>query len=239
MSAWTASDIMALCLARLLRTGETVFHGVASPLPLVAILAAKRLSPPGPVYLNITGGVDASPRRLPKSTDDPELLAGSASLFGLADIFDLAARGGLDTAFIGAAQIDGSCRLNSSVIGPFDRPKVRLPGGAGSAVLVPNAKRTLVWRTKHDPRSFPARVDFVTSMGGIDRVVTPLCVFRNAGGRLVLESIHPGVGFDEVAAATGFPLAAISAPATPAPSAAEMAALAAVDPGRLRDIEFA
>ncbi len=238
MDAWTLSDLMTICLARLLRDGETVFHGVASPMPLAAILTAKRLSNPGPTYLNITGGVDCRPRRLTWSTDSPELYEGTQAVFGLADIFDLAARGGLDTAFIGCVQIDALCRLNSSVIGPFRNPKVRLPGGAGSAVLVPNAKRTLVWRTKHDARSFPSRVDFATSTGNVDRVVTPLCVFRNEGGRLTPESLHPGVSFERLAASTGFELPQAAVPQTPPPSLSELAALRAADPGRLRDIEL-
>ena len=102
----------------------------------------------------------------------------------LTDLFDLAARGRLDTAFLSGVQIDGAGRINMSVIGDFARPTVRLPGGAGSAALMPRAKRTILWRTKHDPRVFVERLDFVTAQGNVDRVVTPLCVFRRRDGRL-------------------------------------------------------
>src|SRR5215216_1117951 len=98
------ADLMAVAMARLLRDGERVFHGVASPLPMVAILLAKRLQAPNLVYLNITGSVDPSPGVLPKSTVDPALLGGTATLVSLAELFDLSARGGLDTAFLGGVQ---------------------------------------------------------------------------------------------------------------------------------------
>ena len=124
---------MAVVMARLLRNGERVFHGVASPLPMVAILLAKRLHAPTLVYLNIAGSVDPAPVSLTKSSTGPALLAGSATLVTLADLFDLSARGELHTAFLSAVQIDGAGRINMSVIGDFDHPKVRLPGGAGSA----------------------------------------------------------------------------------------------------------
>src|SRR5215211_6253703 len=120
---------MVVALARLLRDGETVFFGVASPLPMVAALLAKRLHAPNLVILTIPGGVDPSPAALPVSTVDPRLLDGAAALVTLADIFDLAARGRLDTAFLGGVQIDQAGRINLSAIGDPRRPKVRLPGG--------------------------------------------------------------------------------------------------------------
>ena len=155
--------MMVVSIARLLRDGETVFHGVASPLPMVAILLAKRLHAPNLVYLNITGSVDPIPDRLPVSTVGPELLRGTRALVTLTDLFDLAARGRLDTAFLSGAQIDGEGRINLSAIGPYERPKVRLPGGAGSAALMPSANRVILWRTRHDRRSFVERLDFVTA----------------------------------------------------------------------------
>ncbi len=230
---------MAVSLARLLRDGETVFHGVASPLPMVAILLAKRLQAPNLVYLNITGSTDPRPARLPVSTVDPLLLKGTRSLVTLTDLFDLAARGRLDTAFLSGVQIDGRGRINMSVIGEFTRPKVRLPGGAGSAALMPAARRTILWRTKHDPRTFVERLDFVTAEGNVERVVTPLCVFVRRHGRLEVESIHPGVRPDELRTATGFPIEVDAAtPRTPAPTARELALLAEIDPEGVAGSEF-
>jgi glutaconate CoA-transferase subunit B len=234
-----AREIMAVSLARLLRDGETVFHGVASPLPMVAILMAQRLQAPNLVYLNITGSTDPSPEMLPVSTVDPRLLKGTRSMVTLTDLFDLAARGRLDTAFLSGVQIDAQGRINMSVIGDFGRPKVRLPGGAGSAALMPSARRTILWRTKHDPRVFVPKLDFVTATGNVDRVVTPLCIFRRRDGRLVVESIHPGVSPEQLVAATGFEIEVVeSTLLTPKPTKPEVAALNAVDPEGVSFSEF-
>jgi glutaconate CoA-transferase subunit B len=232
--------MMAVAMARLLHSGETVFHGVASPLPMVATLLAKRLYAPDLIYLNITGAIDAEPDRLPISTVDPALLRGARSLVTLADLFDLSARGRLDVAFLSGVQIDGQGRINLSAIGPYQRPKVRLPGGAGSAVLMPTARRVILWRTKHDRRTFVERLDFVTAAGNVDRVVTPLGVFIRRDGRLEVESIHPGVTPDAFRDATGFPVGVgPRTPLTPAPTAAELAALRAIDPEGVAESEFA
>lgn len=237
-AALPPADFMAVAMARLLRDGERVFHGVASPLPMVAILLAKRLHAPRLVYLNITGSVDPIPVVLPRSTVDPALLAGTATLVTLAELFDLSARGGLDTAFLSGVQIDGAGRINMSVIGAFERPTVRLPGGAGSALILPTAKRTILWRTQHSPRSLVERLDFVTAAGNVDRLVTPLCVFRRDGDRFTLEARAPGVTVDAIAAATGFAFRCPAEVPELIPSEAELAALAVVDPERVRDVEF-
>jgi glutaconate CoA-transferase, subunit B len=234
-----APEQMAVAIARLLHDGETVFHGVASPLPMVATLLAKRTNAPDLVYLSIAGGVDADPSRLPETTTDPVLLEGARARVTLSEIFDLSARGRLDVAFLSGVQIDGQGRVNMSAIGPFDAPKVRLPGGAGSALLMPTAKRVILWRAKHDPRIFVERLDFVTAAGNVDRVVTPLCVFRRVGGRLAVESIHPGVTPDELRDATGFPVdVGPDTPVTLPPTARELATLAELDPERVIASEF-
>jgi glutaconate CoA-transferase subunit B len=229
---------MAVAMARLLRDGERVFHGVASPLPLAAILLARRLYAPSLVYLNITGSVNPHPLSIPRSTVDPALLRGTATLVTLAELFDLSARGQLDTAFLSGVQIDGAGRINMSAIGDFRRPKVRLPGGAGSALILPTARRTILWRTQHTPRSLVERLDFCTASGNVDRLVTPLCVFRREDGSFTLEARAPGVNVDDIRAATGF---AFRTPATIpeiVPSPADLEALAELDPTRTRDIEF-
>jgi glutaconate CoA-transferase subunit B len=227
----TVATQMAVALARLLRDGETVFFGVASPLPMVAALLAKRLHAPALVILTLPGGVDPAPSALPNSTVDPRLLVGAPAMITLADVFDLAARGRLDTAFLGGVQIDRQGRVNMSAIGDPHRPKVRLPGGAGSAALMPTARRTILWRTRHDLRTFVSELPFVTAAGNVDRVVTPLCVLRRADGLLAVESVHPFSSPDAVRAATGFPVTVgPNTPTTPAPTDAELAALREVDP---------
>ena len=227
----TVATQMAVALARLLRDGETVFFGVASPLPMVAALLARRLHAPGLVILTLPGGVNPEPSALPISTVDPRLLAGAPAMITLADVFDLAARGRLDTAFLGGVQIDQQGRVNMSAIGDPKRPKVRLPGGAGSAALMPTARRTILWRTRHDSRTFVSALPFVTAAGNVDRVVTPLCVLRRLDGLLAVESVHPFSSPDAVRDATGFPVAVSpDTPSTPVPTEAELAALHEVDP---------
>src|SRR5215207_1460472 len=135
-----APEMMTVAMSRVLRDGETVFHGVASPLAMVATLLAQQSQAPNLIYLNITGSINPHPNSLPVSTVGPELLRGTRALVTLADLFDLSARGRLDTAFLGGAQIDGQGRINLSAIGDYARPKVRLPGGAGSAALMPTAR---------------------------------------------------------------------------------------------------
>jgi glutaconate CoA-transferase subunit B len=239
VDARTAATQMAVALARLLRDAETVFFGVASPLPMVAALLARRLHAPNLVILTIPGGVGPSPTVLPISTVDPKLLVGAPALVTLADIFDLAARGRLDTAFLGGVQIDQAGRINLSAIGDPRRPKVRLPGGAGSAALMPTARRTILWRTRHDTRTFVDELPFVTATGNVDRVVTPLCVLQCVDGLLDVESIHPFSCPEVVIRATGFPVTAgPETPVTPAPTDKELAALGEIDPTGVVAAEF-
>lgn len=233
------ADRMAIFLSRFIRDGEIVFHGVASPLPMAAIALARRTHAPNLTYLNIPGGVNPRPSYLPGSTVARQLMEGALSYFSLAEIFDLSARGGLDLAFLGGAQIDARGDVNLSFIGEPAAPRVRLPGGAGSAHILPTARRTVLWRTAHDARTFPARCDYVTASGNVAGVVTPLCVFRKAEGRLRAASIHAGVRPDALRAATGFDLGNLDVPETPEPTAAERAALEAADPECVRLREFA
>lgn len=233
------ADQMIACLARMLRNGEVVFHGVASPIPMVAILLARKLHTPDLVYVSIAGGVDPKPAELRASTVDPLMLAGARSFVTLTELFDLAARGRLDVAFLSGVQIDGTGRTNMSVIGDFDRPKVRLPGGAGSAAIMPRAKRTILWRTKHDPRVFVERLDFVTAEGNVDRVVTPLCVFQRVDGVLTVESIHAWASPEEIVQATGFQVSVDgSTPVTRPVTDEERLAIREIDPAGVALSEF-
>lgn len=235
---YTAADIMVTALARELGNGQKVFHGVASPVPMTAIRLAKAMHAPELIYINIAGGINARPLPLKPSTDGPNMLDGSHSNFGLSEIFDLSSRGGLDVAFLSGAQVDENACINSSAIGDFARPRVRLPGGAGSAALVPTAGRVLVWRTRHNKKSIVKKCDFITSQGNVDLLVTPLCVFKKIEGKLKLLSIHPTSSLEEVLAQTGFDIPVKEYPSTAPPSREEMAALAKLDPGNIRSVEF-
>jgi glutaconate CoA-transferase subunit B len=201
---------------------------------------ARRTHASGLVYLNVAGGYDPSPRFATYSSTDPELTRGSPAILSNEDFYDLCARGGIDTVFLGAVQIDAAGRTNVSVIGDFARPKVRLPGGGGAAMMMPTAGRVILWRTQHTRRVFVERLDFVTGAGNVHRVVTPLCVFQRIDGRLRVEGLLPGASAEAVRENTGFELGARESwPVLEPPTEAELAALRAADPREVRRIEFA
>lgn len=232
-------DIMVCVMARLIYEENTVFHGVSSHMPMIATMLAKKMHAPGAVHLNIPGGVDPSPLMLKKNTSaGSELFEKCSAVFPLQDIFDLSMRGGLDVAFLSGIQFDRQGNVNASVIGDYHKPKVRMPGGAGSAVLIPTAKRAVLWRTKHDVRTFVEKVDFITTRGNIDRIVTPLCVFQFEGGRLKLDTMHPGVLPRYLQENTGFQLDLTDIRYTEPPTKEELRLLKIIDPKDYRNIEF-
>jgi glutaconate CoA-transferase subunit B len=232
-------EIMAVAMAHLLRDGELVFNGVGSFLPMLAIELARRLRAPDLIYLNIGGGIDARPQPLPFSSSDSALLAGTPGIVDQVEFYQLVMRRAVDVMFLGAVQIDPAGRINSSVIGDVKRPAVRLPGGGGAAVILPLARRVILWRTKHDRRTFVEKLDFVTAAGNVDRVVTPLCVMRRVAGRLAVESLHPGVSAEAVRQNTGFPLEVPPGCAeTLPPTAEEVAVIRKLDPGNYRALDF-
>ncbi len=236
---YTPADQMVCAMARLIEDGNTLFHGLTSHMPLIAILLAKRLHAPRAVHLNLPGGVDPAFVKVSDYTSaGGELLKESEAVFPLEDVFDLAMRGRLDVAFLSGIQFDVTGNVNASVIGDYKRPKVRMPGGAGSAALLPAAKRSVLWRTKHDARTFVEQVDFVTARGNIDRIVTPLCVFQYRDGRLLLDTVHPYTTFEEVRCNTGFAVSKVEMGVTPPPTVEEMRILNEIDPQGIREIEF-
>ena len=162
--------------------------------------------------------------------------------YGLDAIFDLACAGRVDSAFLSAVQMQQNGAINMSHIGgTYDQPKVRLPGGAGSATLVPVTKKILIWKTKHDRNTFVEKADYVTAKPGPQqnfKVVTTFCTMTLAEGLLRLESIHPYASLEEVRANTGWNIEQTEVPPTPAPTAEELAALEQVDPWRIRYVEF-
>lgn len=227
---WSGFSYIVTNLARVIRPNEITFSGVNSTLPMLACLMAKRAYPFDFTYINVAGGVDPEPSKIPISSSDPVLAERSASIFANEDFYDLCTRGRMDLCFLGAAQIDGLGRTNVSCIGDWHAPKVRLPGGGGGAVMLPTARRSCTWRTEHSKRTLVEQLDFVTASGGMHGVVTPIAVFIKQNDRLALQSWHPELDLDEVVARTGFAFDYGGAKPTLVPTAAEIAALAALDP---------
>jgi len=229
-SGWTPFSYIVVNLARQVRPGEIAFSGVNSTLPMLACLLAKRAYDFHFTYINVAGGVEPVPGKIPHSSSDPGIVAGSPAIFPNEDFYDLCARGGLDLVYLGCAQVDGAGRTNVSVIGDWANPKVRLPGGGGAAVMMPTAGRVATWRTEHSPRSLVEKLDFVTAAGNLQTLVTPLAVFQKKDGRLALESWNPATTADEIAGRTGFRFDASAAKPTPAMTTSEREALESLDP---------
>lgn len=236
---YTRADVMAVAMARCIRNDETVFVGVNSPLPLAAVTLARRLHAPKCTFISVGGGINPTVDRIVAATSTSDLSRGSASIFNNEEVYGLNGRGGFDLTFLGMAQVDAEGRVNSSFIGERRNPKVRFPGGGGGPAILPKSKRVILWRAGHSPKIFVKKVAFVTSDGALDRIVTPLCVFRKRDGRLVLESIHPAVSREDLQQQTGFPIPELdSAPLTPEPTDEELKVLREIDPENVRSIEF-
>ena len=227
--AWSGFSYLVTNLARFIRPGEVTFSGVNSTPPMLACLMAKRAYDFEFTYINVAGGVQPTPSKIPISSSDPILSEGSTSIFANEDFYDLCTRGGMDLCFLGAAQIDGLGRTNVSAIGDWHNPKVRLPGGGGGAVMLPTARRAVTWRTEHSKRTLVEKLDFITAAGGMAGVVTPIAVFVKEAGRLKLASWHPQSSLEEVRDRTGFAFDAQGAAPTPFPTAREKDALATLD----------
>lgn len=226
---WSGFSYIVVNLARFIRPGEVTFSGVNSTPPMLACLLAKRAYDFEFVYINVAGGVQPTPLKIPISSSDPVLSQGSTSIFANEDFYDLCTRGGMDLCFLGAAQIDGLGRTNVSAIGDWHNPRVRLPGGGGGAVMLPTARRAVTWRTEHSRRTLVDKLDFITAAGGMHGVATPIAVFVKRDGRLALQSWHPESSLEEVRSRTGFEFDATGAQATPPPTSREIEALRLLD----------
>lgn len=237
------AEMMCVALAREIREGDVVFHGLASPVPMTAMKLAKALGRDF-TYVNITGGVDPQWEKpaVTGSTISPDLYRGAVASYGLDRLFDLACAGKIDIAFLSFVQMSRKGEINMSFVGGnYDKPKVRLPGGAGSATLTPVTKRTTIWKTKHDRNSLVEKVSFVTAApypGKELAVITNLCIFRLKNSLLELDSLFPYTSLQEVRENTGWDIHAAKVPVCPGPSPEELAALERVDPYRIRYIEF-
>jgi len=213
---------MAAVAARELSDGEVVFVGIG--LPNLACNLARATHAPHLVLIYESGAVGAVPERLPVSIGDPALVTGSLMVCGMADVFQLFLQNGrIEVGFLGGAQVDRYGNINTTVIGPYERPKVRLPGSGGAPEIAIHAQRTLVV-SKLGPRAFPERVDFVTSPGqrwnGVSRKqlgmpgAGPVKVITDRGvleadehsGELILAALYPGVEVSEVQAGVGWDL---------------------------------
>jgi glutaconate CoA-transferase subunit B len=236
MADYSPAELMTVNAARLLRDRDVVFVGVG--LPNLACNLARRTHAPNLTMIYEAGVIGAQPARLPLSIGDPTLVSGAAAICSMYEIFAFyLQRGLIDVGFLGGAQIDRYGNVNATVIGPYDHPKVRLPGSGGSAEIAAWANRTY-FITPHQKRRFPEKCDFVTGAGflsgraarqasgvrgdGPHAVVTDLGVLEpDEAGELVLTALHPGHTAAEATANTGWPLQTAPALRETAPPTAE------------------
>ena len=221
-SDYSPSEMMACVAARELRDREVVFVGIG--LPNLACNLARATHAPGLVLIYESGAVGAQPERLPVSIGDPSLVTGSLMICGMADVFQLFLQNGrIEVGFLGGAQVDRYGNINTTVVGSYTSPKVRLPGSGGAAEIAIHARRTLIV-ARLSPRAFPEQVDFITSPGhrarggdreslgipgaGPTRVITDLGILaaNPATGELELAALYPGVAADDVRAKVGWKL---------------------------------
>jgi len=215
---FTANELMVCEAARRLQDGEVVFVGIG--LPNLACNLARRLNAPGLVLVYESGAVGAEPKRLPISIGDPALVTDSLSVCSMFDVFSYYLQGGLiDVGFLQGSQIDRFGNLNTTVIGNYQEPKVRLPGSGGACEIAILAKRVFVIAPQ-TRRSFPERVDFITSPGFVDgndarrklgmpgagpsMVITNLGCYEFNDGEMMLTSLHPNCTLEEVRENTGW-----------------------------------
>ena len=204
-TAVSADEMMAVEASRRLQDGTVCFVGIG--LPSLAANLARRTHAPGCVLVYESGTIGAKPADLPLSIGDGELADTADAVVSVPEMFAYWLQGGrIDVGFLGAAQIDKHGNLNSTVIGDYDKPEVRLPGGGGAPEIALGVRDVIVL-LRQSKRGFVEKLDFVTSLGdNVRAVVTNLGVLEPRAGELTLVAVHPGVSVDDARAATGWEL---------------------------------
>lgn len=219
----TTTEIIVTVAAHELATKHRVFAGVG--LPTLAVDLARRISNPDIDLVYESGVCGAHPTAMAEGIADSVVVSYSEAVLSMAGLFGYVLQGGhIDVGFLGAAQVDRHGSLNTTVIGDWENPKVRLPGAGGALEIMQNAKEIFIILRRHDRASLPAELDFCTSPSpvraaedpngmppaghGVSKVITPLAVLTREDpmGELVLTSVHPGVTVEQVLENTGWPL---------------------------------
>jgi glutaconate CoA-transferase subunit B len=249
--AYSASELLAVTASRLLADNKIVFAGVGTPL-LASVLARMTHAPH--LVIVVEGGVigvEVEPGRLPISTNEMRAGRKAMMLPSITQTFLYAQRGYFDYGFLGGAQIDPYGDINTSLIGPVDHPRVRLPGSGGACDIITHCREILIV-TLHERRRFVERLDFITSpgqlggrdgrrqagllFGAVTTVVTNLCMmsFSPETGRMRLDAVQDGVEVAQVQENTGFEVGvAGQIPRLPPPTEKELEILRMLDPHRV------
>lgn len=239
---YSATEVMTVAASRRLGDGTVCFVGIG--LPSTAANLARLTHAPEVVLIYESGPIGAKPTVLPLSIGDGELAETADTVVSTPEIFRYWLQGGrIDVGFLGAAQVDRFANINTTVIGPYGKPKTRLPGAGGAPEIASQAKEVFIV-LRQSPRAFVDKLAFITSAGFLDggdarqraklpgkgptAVITDLGILEPdpETKELTLVSIHPGVTVEQVQAATGWPLKiSPDLKTTPEPTPAELAAL--------------
>ncbi|MGE3148685.1 MAG: CoA-transferase subunit beta [Pseudorhodoplanes sp.] len=239
---YTSSEMMTIAAARALGNNDTCFVGIG--MPSAAANLARLTHAPGITLIYESGTIATKPNVLPLSIGDGELCETALTTVSVPEMFRCWLQGGrITVGFLGGAQIDRFANLNTTVVGPYDKPKVRLPGGGGAPEIANSCGEIYIIMAQ-SKRSFVGKLDFITSLGhgeggdhrarlgvktkGPTRLITDLCVFEPdpQSKEMTVVSIHPGITRDAIDAATGWKVRyAATISETPPPSAVELDAL--------------
>jgi glutaconate CoA-transferase subunit B len=218
---YSPSEMMAYRASQELHNGDVVFVGIG--LPNLACNLARETHARDLCLIYESGAVGAVPERLPVSIGDPALVTDSLSIVGMGDIFqNFLQRGFIEVGFLGGAQVDKYGNINTTVIGDYSNPKVRLPGSGGACEIAVHSKKLFIIM-RMSPKSFVEKCDFITSPGHFSRGKTrkelglpgggPIRTITDLGvcdfdetGEMILTEIYPGVTTDQVRSACGWPL---------------------------------
>ncbi len=203
---YTRNELMCVLAAREIADGDVVFVGIG--LPNLACNLARATHAPNMTLIYESGAVGAVPERVPPSIGDPALVTGSLMVTSMSDIFQCFLQNGkIQVGFLGGAQVDKHGNINTTTVGPYHAPKVRLPGSGGACEIAQHAQRVLIV-TKLDKRAFPDQVDFITSNGKrVKKVITNMGILEpDDSGELTLTALYPGVTFEQVQENVGWPL---------------------------------
>ncbi len=221
----TAGEVQTVVAARRLRDATSVFIGVGRPS--TAAILARMIHNPRLVLVYESGTIGAKPHRVPLSIGDGELAETADAIVSVPEMFNYwIGTGRIEVAFLGAAQVDKHANLNSTVIGDYDTPKVRLPGAGGAPEIATGCPEVVVI-APHTPRTFVERLDFLTTTGArTTHVITDLGVLEPREGELTLTHLHEGVTPERAREATGWELrVADELHVTEPPNAEELTAL--------------
>jgi len=213
MAKYTPTELLAYIAASTLEDGKSVFVGTG--LPMIAAMLAQRTFAPNLLIIFEAGGIGPKPPVLPISVGDSRTFYKAVCASSMHDVMSQAQSGYIDYGFLGAAMIDKYGNINTTVIGDWEKPKVRLPGSGGANDIGSFCFRTVIIM-KQEKDKFVDKLNFITTPGYIDgpngrkkaglseggpyRVITQLGVydFDEETKRLRLLSIHPGVSIEDI-----------------------------------------